>query len=135
MAPQMISQQKRILVVDDSATARLWQQLLLSQERYSTLFALDGAEGVEIAKRERPDLIVLDVVMPKMDGFQACRALRAAPETRDIPILMVTAHSEMEHVIEGFESGCNEYLTKPLERGEYINKVRNYLNGPLGYAE
>ena len=131
----MTSQKKRILIVDDSPTARMWQQLLLSHEQYTTFTAPDGAEGVRIARQERPDLILLDVSMPGMDGFEACRALRAAPETADIPILMVTTHSEMENVLAGFEAGCNEYLTKPLERTEYLVKVRSYLNRHLGGAE
>ena len=131
----MTSTKKRILIVDDSPTARLWQQLLLSHEQYATLTAHDGAEGIEVARRERPDLILLDVSMPGMDGFEACRALRASPETKDIPILMVTTHSEMENVLAGFEAGCNEYLTKPLERTEYLVKVRSYLNRHLGDAE
>ena len=70
-----------------------------------------------------------------MDGFEACRALRADPETCDIPILMVTTHSEMENVLAGFEAGCNEYLTKPLEQAEYLIKVRSYLNRQHGGAE
>ena len=131
----MTSPKKRILIVDDSPTARMWQQLLLSHEQYATLTAHDGAEGIEVARRERPDLILLDVSMPGMDGFEACRALRAAPETKDIPILMVTTHSEMENVLAGFEAGCNEYLTKPLERTEYLVKVRSYLNRHVGDDE
>jgi len=131
----MTSTKKRILIVDDSPTARMWQQLLLSHEQYATLTAHDGAEGIEVARRERPDLILLDVSMPGMDGFEACRALRASPETKDIPILMVTTHSEMENVLAGFEAGCNEYLTKPLERSEYLVKVRSYLNRHVGDDE
>ena len=131
----MTSPKKRILIVDDSPTARMWQQLLLSHEQYATLTAHDGAEGIEVARRERPDLILLDVSMPGMDGFEACRALRAAPETKDIPILIVTTHSEMENVLAGFEAGCNEYLTKPLERTEYLVKVRSYLNRHVGDDE
>jgi two-component system cell cycle response regulator len=131
----MTSPKKRILIVDDSPTACMWQQLLLSHEQYATLTAHDGAEGIEVARRERPDLILLDVSMPGMDGFEACRALRAAAETKDIPILMVTTHSEMENVLAGFEAGCNEYLTKPLERTEYLVKVRSYLNRHVGDDE
>ena len=130
----MTAHKKRILIVDDSPTALMWQRLLLQLEQYETLTASDGAEGVRIAQRERPDLILLDVSMPNMDGFEACRALRAAPETRDIPILMITTHSEMENVLAGFEAGCNEYLTKPLERAEYLTKIRSYLNRSLGGA-
>ena len=125
---------KRVLIVDDSPTALLWQRMLLQMEQYETLTAADGAEGVLVATRERPDLILLDVSMPKMDGIEACRALRAAPETADIPILMVTTHSEMDNVLAGFEAGCNEYLTKPLERTEFLTKVRSYLHRHFGGA-
>lgn len=128
----MTPQKKRILIVDDSPTALLWQRLLLDMEQYETLTATDGEQGVSVARRERPDLILLDVSMPNMDGFEACRALRAAPETMDIPILMVTTHSEMENVLAGFEAGCNEYITKPLERSEYLTKVRSYLERHFG---
>jgi DNA-binding response OmpR family regulator len=124
----MTSPKKRILIVDDSPTALVWQRLLLHGERYETLTACDGAEGVRIATRERPDLILLDVTMPFMDGFEACRALRAAPETSHIPILMVTTHGDMANTLAGFEAGCNEYITKPLERAEYLTKVRSYLD-------
>jgi CheY-like chemotaxis protein len=128
----MTAPKKRILIVDDSPTALMWQKLLLRMEQYETLTACDGEEGVRVAREKQPDLILLDVSMPKMDGFEACRALRASPETRDIPILMVTTHSEMDNVLAGFEAGCNEYLTKPLERAEYLTKVRSYLNRHLG---
>jgi CheY-like chemotaxis protein len=130
----MTAPKKRILIVDDSPTARAWQRLLLQLEQYDTLTANDGAEGIRVARLERPDLILLDVGMPKMDGFEACRALRAAPETRDIPILMVSTQCEMAQVLAGFEAGCNEYLTKPLERDEYLTKIRRYLNPPLDGA-
>ena len=128
----MTETRKRVLIVDDSPTALLWQRMLLQMEQYETLTAADGAEGVEVARRERPDLILLDVSMPTMDGIEACRALRAAPETADIPILMVTTHSEMDKVLAGFEAGCNEYLTKPLERTEFLTKVRSYLHRHFG---
>ncbi len=130
----MTDSRKRVLIVDDSPTAILWQRMLLQMEQYETLTAADGAEGVEVARRERPDLILLDVSMPTMDGIAACRALRAAPETADIPILMVTTHSEMDNVLAGFEAGCNEYLTKPLERTEFLTKVRSYLHRHFGGA-
>jgi DNA-binding response OmpR family regulator len=123
---------KRILVVDDSPTVLVWQLLLLHEENYDTLTATDGAEGVRLAKLERPDLILLDVTMPAMDGLQACRALRAAAETRDIPILMVSTDGGVESTLAGFEAGCNEYITKPLDRTEYLAKVRSYLARRFG---
>ena len=125
---------KRILIVDDSPTSVMWQRAMLQLEAYDTLTATDGAEGVRIALQEQPDLILLDVSMPNMNGFEACRALRAAPETMEIPILMVTTHSEMENVLAGFEAGCNEYLNKPLEKSEYLTKVRSYLDRHFGGA-
>jgi CheY-like chemotaxis protein len=131
----MSSQRKRVLIVDDSPTAVLWQELLLQVDSYETLTAYDGEEGVRMARQELPDLILLDVSMPTMGGLDACRLLRSMPETRDIPILMVTTHSDMENVLAGFNAGCNEYLTKPLERAEYLAKVRSYLNrNPQGAA-
>ena len=128
----MTLDKKRILIVDDSPTALVWQLLMLQGEGYDTLTAADGAEGVRVATAERPDLILLDVTMPSMDGFAACRALRSAFETRDIPILMVTTNGDMESTLAGFESGCNEYITKPLERTEYLTKVRSYLARRFG---
>jgi len=121
---------KKILLVDDSPTAILWQRLILEDDHYEILVASDGEEGVRVAKAERPDLVLLDVVMPRMSGFEALRAIRSDGDLNDIPILMVTTRSEMAHVMEGYESGCNEYITKPVDRTELLPKVRSYLHDP-----
>ncbi len=125
---------KKILLVDDSPTALMWQRLILEQERYAIVTAADGAEGVEAARTERPDLVLLDVVMPRMDGFAACKAIREAPDTRDVPIIMVSTRSEMANVLAGYQSGCNEYVTKPIDRVELLAKVRSYLDRPSNPA-
>lgn len=122
-----MNRKKKILLVDDSPTAILWQRLILEDDPYDILVANDGEEGVRVAKAERPDLVLLDVVMPRMNGFEALRALRAEKELRSMPVLMVTTRSEMPNVMEGFESGCNEYITKPVDRTELLTKVRSYL--------
>jgi DNA-binding response OmpR family regulator len=127
-------QRKKILLVDDSPTALLWQRLILEDDHYEILVASDGEEGVRVAKAERPDLVLLDVVMPRMSGFDALRAIRADGELRETPILMVTTRSEMAHVMEGYDSGCNEYITKPVDRAELLTKVRSYLQRPEGHA-
>jgi DNA-binding response OmpR family regulator len=119
---------KKILLVDDSPTAILWQRLILEDEAYDILVATDGEECVRVAKAERPDLVLLDVVMPRMGGFEALRALRAEVELQGLPILMVTTRSEMPNVMEGYESGANEYITKPVDRTELLTKVRSYLH-------
>jgi DNA-binding response OmpR family regulator len=118
---------KKILLVDDSPTAILWQRMILEEDNYRIVVATDGEEGIRVARAERPDLVLLDVMMPRMSGFDALRALRADDDTRDIPIIMVTTRGEMPHVMEGYESGCNEYITKPVDRSELLMKVRSYL--------
>jgi two-component system alkaline phosphatase synthesis response regulator PhoP len=118
---------KKILLIDDSPTAILWQRLILEDEPYEILVAGDGEEGIRVAKSERPDLVLLDVVMPRMSGFDTLRALRAEGALHDVPILMVTTRGEMDNVMEGFESGCNEYITKPVDRAELLTKVRSYM--------
>jgi len=118
---------KKILLVDDSATAIMWERLILQKEPYTLEVARDGVEAVEKAKAAPPDLILMDVVMPRMDGFEAVRTLRAQPKTRDVPIIMVTTRGEAQNVERGFANGCNDYVTKPIDRLELLSKVRSYL--------
>ena len=120
---------KKILLVDDSATALMWERLILKSEPYALLTATDGDQAVETATRELPDLILMDVVMPRMSGFEACEALRANPATRAVPIIMVTTRSEAKSVEAGYTSGCTDYITKPIDRLELLAKVRSCLSG------
>ena len=99
---------KKILVVDDSLTSLMWQRMILGGEKYSVVTANDGQEGVATAVSEKPDLILMDVVMPKMNGFEACRALRANVATSRVPVIMVTTKSAANSVEEGYESGCTD---------------------------
>ncbi len=118
---------KKILLVDDSDTVLLMERMILSRGQYEMVTANDGQQCVEKAVAEKPDLILMDVIMPRMDGFEACRRLRAGPETRDIPIIMVTTRGEMKSVQTGYESGCNDYVTKPINGLELLEKIRNCL--------
>jgi CheY-like chemotaxis protein len=118
---------KKILVVDDSSTARMLEQAALGRGQYDVVTAKDGEEAVEVAKKERPDLVLMDVMMPKMDGFAAVRALRAIEETRGIPVIMVTTRGEPVNVEAGFQSGCNDYVTKPVNTLELLSKVKNLI--------
>jgi DNA-binding response OmpR family regulator len=118
---------KTILLVDDSNTILMMEKLVLKQAAYKVVTACNGEEGVRRALLERPDLILMDVVMPKMDGFEACRRLRQEEATKDVPIVMVTTRGEPVNVETGFESGCSDYVTKPIDALELLAKLRNLL--------
>ncbi len=118
---------KTILLVDDSKTVIMLEQMVLGDGPYELLIAQDGREGLEKAVAERPDLILLDVVMPKMDGFEVCRRLRREKRTQSIPIIMVTTRGEMEDLESGYSGGCTDYITKPLDVRELIEKVESWL--------
>lgn len=118
---------KKILLVDDSSTVLLMERMILSKHDYEVVLAKDGLECVEKAVAERPDLILLDVVMPRMDGFAACRRLRELDETRSIPVIMVTTRGELVSVESGYSSGCTDYVTKPINGLELLAKVRSCL--------
>ena len=119
---------KKILLVDDSRTVLLMHQLLLADRGYELLTARDGEDALEKALAARPDLIFLDVIMPGMDGFETCQALRAHETTRDIPVIMVTTSNEPENVQRGFECGCSDYITKPFNDNELLDKLERYLH-------
>ena len=118
---------KRILLVDDAKTSLMMEQMILSRGTYDFLTAQDGVEAVEVAVRERPDLILMDILMPKMDGLEACRQLKERDETKEIPIIMVTTRGEAESVEKGFKSGCCDYVAKPINSNELLSKVRKHL--------
>ena len=120
--------QKTILLVDDSAVALMAGKMILRRSgKYNLLEAKDGEEAVEIAVAEQPDLIVMEVVMPKMTGFEVCRALREQEVTQKIPIILVTIRGEAENVEAGYASGCNDYVTKPVNAKELMEKVESLI--------
>jgi CheY-like chemotaxis protein len=118
---------KKILLVDDSSTVLMMERMILSQERYELTTAKNGREAVERARTLRPDLILLDVVMPELDGFGALEEIRKDEITRDIPVIMVTTRSEAISLEKGYARGCNDYVTKPVNSSELLAKVRNLL--------
>lgn len=120
---------KRILVVDDSKTALFMTLTILRHGPYEVLTAENGEEGLKKATAELPDLILLDVMMPKMTGFEATRALRQQPSTREIPIILVTTRGEETNVELGREAGCTDYVTKPINGPELLAKIRQHLGG------
>jgi PleD family two-component response regulator len=122
----MNARKKKILLVDDSATALMMEQMVLGRD-YDVVTAKDGAEALKVAVAERPDLILLDVVMPKMGGFEVTRVLRGIEITKSIPIILVTTRGEAENVKAGFASGASDYVTKPINKGELLAKIARHL--------
>ncbi len=118
----------KILLVDDSNTVLMMMSMTLTASGYQVVTATDGEEGVAKAASEKPDLILLDIVMPKMNGIEACRMIRARPATAHIPIIMVTTRSESKNVEASFSNGCNDYVNKPINKSELLAKVRKLLS-------
>ena len=119
---------KKVLVVDDSSTTLMMEQMVLRQRpNYRCVTASNGLEAVQQALTHRPDLILMDVVMPKMNGFEACRELRKRSETQSTPIVLVTTRGEPEYLEAGYRSGCNDYLNKPIEASELLRVVESYI--------
>ena len=119
--------QRKILLVDDSETILMMEQMILQKEFYEVVIARDGKEGIAKAVETKPDLILMDVVMPEMNGFEAVKRLRQREETKSVPIVMVTTEAEMESMEAGYVSGCNDYVVKPIDRLELLAKVKNLL--------
>jgi PleD family two-component response regulator len=118
---------KKILLVDDSRTSLFMEQMILKKGPYDIVTAGDGQEAVEKATAFQPDLIVMDVIMPRMTGFEACAELRKHKETEQIPVILVTTRGEGDNVEKGYAAGCNDYVTKPVNGAELLAKVRNQL--------
>src|SRR4030095_8051788 len=117
----------RILIVDDNPTNVKVLQTRLAAEGYEVITAADGDEGLATARQQTPDLILLDVMMPKLDGFEVCRQLRADAGFPFTPIIMVTAMADSRDVVAGLEAGGDEYLTKPVDHAALAARVNSML--------
>ena len=118
---------RKILLVDDSETVLQMEQMILAKSSYELILARDGEEGVAKALTTQPDLILMDVVMPKMNGFEAMKQLRENAQTRSVPIVMVTSKAEAESMEAGYQTGCSDYIIKPIDQLELMTKVKNLL--------
>jgi CheY-like chemotaxis protein len=122
----------QILLVEDSDMVRESLRRLLAEAGYLVTVAIDGQHGLELARARRFDLISTDVVMPRMDGYELTRALRALPEYADVPIVMVTSMGERIDRVRGFDAGIDEYITKPHDRTQLLRVVRRLLGHGAG---
>ena len=124
--PACVAQQT-VLVVDDDPVIQRLLQVNFEMEDYLVITAGDGEEGLKRAREDKPDILLLDVMMPKMDGIAVAKALRADPETAALPIIMLTAKAQAADIHQGREVGVDVYVTKPFDPLELIETVRSLI--------
>ena len=118
---------KKILIVDDEPNIVIPLQFLMEQNGYSTLVAQSGEEALEMISKERPDLILLDIMLPGVDGFEVCEIVRLNPEWRNTRVIFLTAKGRDVDIAKGMVLGADEYITKPFSNQQIINAVKRLL--------
>ena len=117
----------RILIIDDSPTEIHVLKGMLEKHGFETLTAENGEQGIEVARAEKPDLVLMDVVMPGLNGFQATRKLTRDEETKSIPVIICTTKDQETDKVWGKRQGARDYITKPVDEKELVDKIRNAL--------
>ncbi|MBI3804762.1 MAG: response regulator [Nitrospirae bacterium] len=126
---------RKVLVVDDNRdTVRIIRDAL-EGAGFNVVSAYDGREALDLVQREAPDLMILDLMMPKMSGYEVCNEIRKDPKTKELIVLMLTARSDIDAKIQGIEGGANDYLVKPVEPREVVSRVRRFLATEGAYQE
>ena len=122
-----MSRQPKILIVDDvPENIRVLFEFLITQD-FEVVIAVDGENCLEIVKADPPDLILLDVMMPGIDGFETCRRLKASEDTKNIPVIFMTALSDTIDKLKGFQLGAVDYITKPIQQDEVLARARAHI--------
>jgi DNA-binding NarL/FixJ family response regulator len=124
-----------ILIVDDEQSARATIEALLQTDQYSLLFASGGSEALALLEKQHVDLVISDVMMPKIDGLELCRKIKAHPQWRFIPVILVTALDGQDDMVRGLEAGADEFLSKPIERVVLRARVRAMLRVRAHYNQ
>jgi DNA-binding response OmpR family regulator len=122
-----MSFKRKILVVDDEKNLLALVCLHLRMAGYEPLFAEDGDNALKLAVEQKPDLIILDLMLPKIDGWEVCKQIRALPEIGSMPIIMLTARGDIEDKLKSFELGADDYVTKPFSPKELVARVNRVL--------
>jgi DNA-binding response OmpR family regulator len=119
---------KRILIVEDDPSVLRATSYILEKEGYEVISAQNGLEGLKKARESNPDLLLLDVMLPGIDGFEICHTLRGEPKTANLPILMFSAKGQESDKATGLKVGADEYITKPVDREVLLSKVASWLS-------
>ena len=123
----MITEPATILIIDDQPANLKVLLSLLREEGYGVRIAENGERGLQVLERIQPDIILLDVMMPGMDGFTTCKKIKENPETAEIPVIFMTALDSVEDKVAGFEAGGVDYITKPFQQVEVLARIRTHL--------
>src|SRR5438067_13648379 len=125
----------RILIAEDNPQGAELVEAFLSDPDYQVQIARDGEEALRAIREQPPDLVLLDIMMPKISGFEVCKRLRADPATRDVAVLMITALDQPSDVERAVEAGTDDFMTKPLNKAELLLRVRSALNSRINKRE
>ena len=113
----------KVLIVDDTTTTRMHERLLLVDLGFEIDEARDGIEAMKKVSVDRPDLVLMDIEMPKMDGIECCRMIKQDKRFRETKVIMVSSKDEFSKIDEAFKAGCDDYVTKPIDRAELLEKI------------
>jgi CheY-like chemotaxis protein len=116
-----------VLIVDDEEMTRKLLRLMLEREGFAIAEAEDGLDALEMIAEQRPDLVIMDVMMPNLDGFTTCQQLRGQPETADLPIILLSARVQHEAIRAGLQAGADRYITKPISKADLVAAVTELL--------
>ncbi|MCD6379348.1 response regulator [bacterium] len=119
--------ERKVLVVDDEENITQILEFSIAAEGYEVVTASNGEEAIEKARKEQPNLIILDIMMPKVDGYEACRVIKSNPLTKKIPVILLTAKGREIDKRLGFEVGADDYIVKPFSPSKLIEKINEYL--------
>lgn len=124
----------KILIVDDEQDFVETIEFFLTRKKFKVATANNGKEALKKVEADKPDLILLDIMMPSMDGITTCRQLKSFEDSRNIPIIMLTAKGQKEDVTEALSSGANDYIVKPFDFDELVSRIRKVLSIGIGYS-
>jgi DNA-binding response OmpR family regulator len=125
-----MAKHRSILIAEDELDTANLLQFHLQRRGYQTPVASDGLNALNLSFERHPDLVILDLMLPKLHGFEVCRMLKTSPSTSHIPVFMLTAMASTENKLQGFDLGANEYMTKPFEVSELMARIESLLRRP-----